>query len=155
MATTMLREHLAGNPLDLGRQWPEWVSNYGLSLRQMLLSRRDGARMFSGTHLTDDSLLFAQEAPLGALVEAGFTPAGAARSLSTVYHYAIGFVIEQQAVGPVDVEKRSARLDTAKYPLTIAAGEAMFGDFDGNYEHGLGLIVAGMQTLPRPKRRRR
>ena len=159
MATTMLRD-LIEEAEDSGEDpgWAGWISGSARGLRRMLLGYRDGARVFSGTYLTDDALLAAQEAPLRKLTDAGFSLADAVRGYATVYNYTIGFVIEEQAVEPrrgerderYDPQKRAQRIDADRYPLAVAAGQEAFGGgFDERFEHGLGLIISGMErSLP-------
>jgi TetR/AcrR family tetracycline transcriptional repressor len=153
MATTMLRD-LLEEPESFGRTWAEWVAGSAGALRRMLLGHRDGAKVFSGTYITDDALLGTQELPLRKLTGAGFSLRDAVRGYATVYSYTIGFVIEEQAVQPrpgerderYDPEKRAERIDTEKFPLTVAAGEEAFGGgYDERFEHGLGLIISGME----------
>jgi len=160
MATTMLRDLLEETePFGRGRSWAEWVAGSARGLRRMLLGYRNGAKVFSGTYLTDDALLGAQELPLRKLTDAGFSLGDAVRGYSTVYSYTIGFVIEEQAVQPrpgerderYDPEKRAQRIDAEKFPLAVAAGEEAFGGgYDERFQHGLRLIISGMeQSLAR------
>lgn len=162
MATTMLRDLLANAPTDPGdaRPWQQWMVETAQSLRQMLLSYRDGARVFSGTYLTDDALLTPLETPMRRLVDAGIPIADAARAWSAVYCYTIGSTIEEQAVHPLpgefdpryDPRRRAGRIDTERHPLTAAAGGAGFADFDARFAYGLHLIVTGLEhAVPRAR----
>jgi AcrR family transcriptional regulator len=154
MATTMLRDLLAEDPgfaQDL--PWAGWMAASMQALRRMLLRYRDGAKVFSGTYLTDDALLEAQEVPLRKLTSTGFSLPQAARAWSTLYLYTIGFVIEEQAVHPrpgerderYDPAKRARRIDASKFPLTLAAGQETFADYDKSFEEGLRLILSGIE----------
>jgi hypothetical protein len=133
--------------------WQEWAMYYGNRLREMLLSHRDGARMMSGTYLTDTSLYEPMEQALKRFTGAGFSLQDAVVALSTIYSYAIGFVIEEQAVYPqrgkrnpqYDLAKRAKRMDADKLPLAAAAGETLFTSYDERFGKGLQLIVRGMQ----------
>jgi TetR/AcrR family transcriptional regulator, tetracycline repressor protein len=133
--------------------WQEWAAYYGNRLRRMLLSHRDGARMMSGTFLTDNSLYEPMEQALKRFTDAGFSLQDAVVALSTIYSYAIGFVIEEQAVYPqrgkrnpqYDVAKRAQRIDADTLPLARAAGETLFTHYDERFEKGLQLIIRGMQ----------
>ena len=114
--------------------------------------------MFSGTYLTDPALYAPLEAGLSAFRAAGFPPGDAMRALSTVFAYTVGFAIEEQAVSPrpgerdprYDPDRRAERIDPERYPLTRAAGAAAFGDADERFEHGLGLIVVGIEASRPP-----
>jgi TetR/AcrR family transcriptional regulator, tetracycline repressor protein len=154
MATTMLRDLLEETePPDPDQSWREWVAGSARSLRRMLLGHRDGAKVFSGTYLTDDALFGAQELPLRKLTDAGFSLGDAVRGYATIYNYTIGFVIEEQAVRPrpgerderYDPARRAKRIDAEKFPLVVAAGEEIFTGFDDRFEHGLRLIISGME----------
>ncbi|MEV0118109.1 TetR/AcrR family transcriptional regulator C-terminal domain-containing protein [Streptomyces sp. NPDC050844] len=124
-------------------------------LRRHLLMYRDGAKVYSGTHFTDTSYAEPMEAQLRMLTGGGFTPGGAARAWATAYSYTIGYVIEEQAMGPdpvkeeggYDLEARAERL--AAYPLAAAAGQEMFRDYDAGFEKGLTAIVAGIAATMR------
>jgi AcrR family transcriptional regulator len=156
MATTVLADN-AGE-LDLssaGGAWREWAAAYGKATRHMLLRYRDGAKMFSGTYLTDRAMYAPMEAALRTLTDAGFALPDAITGLSTIYYYVVGFTIEEQAVYPrpgerneqYDVTKRAERIDAAKFPLALAAGELTFVGFDERFEQGLQVIIRGLSSI--------
>src|SRR5580704_5535559 len=134
--------------------WDAWARSYGRALRQALLRCGDGARMVSGTRLTDPSLYASMETALKKLTDAGFSSYMATVILSTIYSYVIGFVIEEQAVvsksgqvaEPYLPENRSRRIDSKKTPLALEVGEFLFRDFDRRFNSGLKLIVKGVKT---------
>ncbi len=131
MAVTMLRDLVAGESWDeavlAGSPWQDCVRDSATNLRRMLLAHRDGARVFSGTLVTDEALRDAVEVPLGILTSAGFTPDDAARAWGTVLSFVLGFVVEEQAVG--------------------GAGDAgRAGGFDERFGFGADVIVAGLAT---------
>lgn len=155
MATHVMRELAAQLPrYDAARGWRDWCFQFGGGLRQTLLTYRDGARMFSGTYLTDASLYEAMESNLRTLVNCGFSLRQAVVALTSIYSYTVGFVIEEQAMKPApgevnrqyDLERRNARIDEQKLPLAYAAGREMFLGYDARFVEGLALIVAGMSA---------
>jgi TetR/AcrR family transcriptional regulator, tetracycline repressor protein len=133
--------------------WSDWAVEYGKRLRQMLLRYRDGARMFSGRYLTDSALFEAMEISLRKLTDAGFSLHDATQGLNTIYCYAVGFTIEEQAVYPrpgkrskrYDLAKRAKRIDSKRFPLAVAAGKHAFLDFNERFEQGLQLIIRGLR----------
>lgn len=138
--------------------WPEWAEQFGKQLRQMLLRYRDGARIFSGRYLTEPSLYGMMETALRKFTDAGLSVRDATQGLNTIYCYAIGFAIEEQAVYPrpgkrrkrYELAERTKRVDSKKFPLAAAAGEHTFADFDEHFQHGLRLIIKGFSgSLPR------
>ncbi len=161
MASAVLRAGVQKMPMSAGVKWDKWAIAYGQGLRRMLLLHRDGAKMLSGTRLTDNSLYAPMESALRTLVDAGFSPKLSMVALSTIYSYVVGFVIEEQAVCPLPgvrdefygPQQRGSRIDGEKFPLALEAGE-LFSNFDQHFEIGLKLIIAGI-AAQRPVKRRR
>ncbi|MER5727296.1 TetR/AcrR family transcriptional regulator C-terminal domain-containing protein [Streptomyces sp. NPDC002138] len=158
MATEMFRRMTAD--LDTAvhppQGWHEALETAMRALREHLLRYRDGAKVYSGTHFTDMSFAAPMEAHLRTLVGGGFTAAGAARAWFTAYSYTIGYVIEEQSMGPLpgadgegyDLEARAARL--VDYPLTTEAGPTMFRDRDAGFEAGLSAVLMGIGATMLP-----
>ncbi|MGW2562961.1 TetR/AcrR family transcriptional regulator C-terminal domain-containing protein [Streptomyces sp. NPDC001514] len=157
MATEMLRRMNADMPDEPPADWREGLAGAMRGLRAHLLRYRDGAKVYSGTHFTDTSYAGPMEAHLRVLVDAGFTPAGAARAWLTAYSYTIGYVIEEQAMGPdpaaeagagaegYDLQARAERL--ADHPLAAQAGFELFAHHDAGFEAGLAAVVAGVGAV--------
>ncbi len=101
-----------------------------------------------------DSALRSWPVRLRIFADAGFSPQRASYANGTIDSYTIGFAIEEQAVSPrpgehnaqYDLDRRAARSDPARFPLALAAGVALFSDFDGRFEYGLRAIVAGLEA---------
>jgi TetR/AcrR family transcriptional regulator, tetracycline repressor protein len=162
MATQVLREACREAPqFDAGQSWQDWALSYGISLRRTLLRYREGAKMFSGTYLTDASLFAAMESSLRKLTGSGFSLQQAVMGLGAMYHYVVGFVIEEQAIELApgrpdpryDPAEREKRIDKDRFPLASQAGPRMFTDHNARFVEGLSLIVVGMSALlPTPGR---
>jgi AcrR family transcriptional regulator len=152
MASAVLRVGIQQPPVAGAVKWDKWAMAYGKGLRRILLLHRDGAKMVSGTRLTDNSLYAPMELALRTLADAGFSSYLSLLSLSTIYSYVVGFVIEEQAVCPRPGERdefygpqqRGQRVDADRFPLALQAGDHLFSDFDRHFEDGLKLIVAGI-----------
>lgn len=158
MATTVFTDAIGSSGWPSQEvDWPEWAEQLGKRLREMLLGYRDGARMFSGRYLTDSALFEAMEISMRKLTEAGFTLRDASRGLNTIYCYAVGFAIEEQAVYPragrrrkrYELAERAKHVDSKRFPLAAAAGEHTFENFDDQFEQGLRLIVKGLAASVR------
>jgi TetR/AcrR family transcriptional regulator, tetracycline repressor protein len=155
MATTIIRDHvLAGDVSPDLEPWQDWMVEVGRGLRRMLLSYRDGAKVVSGTYVTDDAVLTSMETPLQRLAGAGFSLADSIAAWSTLYSFVVGFTIEEQAVRPgggtdprYQPEVRARRVDGDRFPLTQQAGAIQFGDFDERFDRGARIIVAGLERL--------
>jgi AcrR family transcriptional regulator len=154
MATTVFADAIreAGLPSE-DANWSDWAVEFGKWQRKMLLRYRDGARMFSGRYFTDSALYDTMETALRKMTDAGFSLHDATQFLSTIYSYAVGFTIEEQAVYPrpgkrskrYDLARRAKRIDSKKYPLSVATGKHAFLDFAGRFEEGLRLIIRGVR----------
>lgn len=155
MATEVLRQSLQSSAkLASVPGWQEWAGALYVGLRATLLQYRDGAKMFSGTRLTDPSVFTQMEANLRRMVNAGFTLRQAVVCLGALYSYTIGFVIEEQAteLAPgvpnpqYDLAARETWVNKELHPLSAAAGAEMFQRHDARFTEGLALIIAGMQA---------
>ncbi|MGD3106767.1 TetR/AcrR family transcriptional regulator C-terminal domain-containing protein [Streptomyces sp. YGL11-2] len=167
MATEMFRrmtgplvaEHRAGTG-EVWGTWQEMLVATCSTLREALLGYRDGAKMISGTRMTDDSFAAPLELFMSHFTAAGFALPEAARAWWTAYNFTIGVVIEEQSVYPdpaapqlrdpaYDVADREGRL-AADYPLAAKAGRQMFGDFEEAFRTGLRIIIAGIEANHSP-----
>ncbi|ONF64779.1 TetR/AcrR family transcriptional regulator C-terminal domain-containing protein [Amycolatopsis keratiniphila] len=134
MATRMYADAMPGRvPEGMGEQ--ESLELAARALRRMMLAYRDGAKVFAGTFLTDDSLL--GDNPLQSRVDAGLEPHLAGRALFTVYSYVIGFTIEEQAVYPVPGE-RDPRYGATPSPWVFDE------DVEGRFGDGLTMVLNGV-----------
>ena len=155
MATQVFREALQEAPVfDAAQTWAEWALSYCVGLRGTLLRYREGAKMFSGTYLTDATLYAPMDASLRKLTSAGFTLRQSVVNMGVLYAYVVGFVIEEQAVQPAagdpdpryNLAHRDERIDKEKYPLAHAAGSVMFADQNTRFLEGVHLIIQGMSA---------
>ena len=134
------------------QQWDSRLRQIAAALRQALLKHRDGARVFAGTYVVSDNVLRINESMLEAFALAGVDVSRASTYSFSVLYYILGFVMEEQALGPhseFDVASRkSAFEELAKrsYPRNLAAREAIFStDFDARFSTGLELIISGVK----------
>jgi TetR/AcrR family transcriptional regulator, tetracycline repressor protein len=150
MATEIWRQVAAEvAALPAGWPWPELMAAFAAITRRALLAHRDGAKVFSGTYLTDASVLEAQEAWLARMTGEGFTVADVTRAYSLIYDFTIGFCIEEQAVAQVaasgddrySLTRRAERLDARTHPLVVQAGAELFGDPDARFTDLVGAII--------------
>ncbi len=136
--------------------WQEMTVATCSTLREELLGYRDGAKVISGTRMTDDSFAAPLELFMSRFVAAGFALPEAARAWWTAYNFTIGVVIEEQSVYPdpaapqvrdpaYDFADRERRL-AADYPLAAMAGRQMFGDFEEMFHAGLRIVIAGIEA---------
>ncbi|MFG3004553.1 TetR/AcrR family transcriptional regulator C-terminal domain-containing protein [Streptomyces calvus] len=147
-------------PPGAGTSWQEWIADWARHLRRAMLSHRDGARVLAGTYVNHPAVHRAVELGLGTLRDAGFSLTDAARGIPAVLHYTIGSTIEQQAHtnaaygddNPYTPDRLAGIIDAERFPLTAQASADLLGlDEDAGFEHGLRLLVLGLQaTGPTP-----
>jgi TetR/AcrR family transcriptional regulator, tetracycline repressor protein len=155
---------LAGVVTDLpeDRPWDELVPALARGLRRALLSRRDGARLFSGRFFPRPNALAYGEALVGLLASAGLDPRAAAWASDTLTFYVVAHVTEEQLTtalpdgGEAARARLDAGLDPARHPNLVAAGaDLAAADPDEHFEHGLALVLAGIRaTAPQQPMRR-
>lgn len=139
-------------PQGPDQPWDSRLRQIAAALRQALLKHRDGARVFAGTYVVSDHVLRINEAMLEAFALAGVDVSRASTYSFSVLYYILGFVMEEQALGPhseFDVASRKTafeELAKRSYPRNLAAREAIFStDFDARFSTGLELIIAGVK----------
>jgi TetR/AcrR family tetracycline transcriptional repressor len=154
----MLQARQDLGPPRAGESWRQWLTRQGRERRQVLLSRRDAARLVAGTR-AGPALVEKFEAALTALVRAGFTPGQALHAVATITRYVNGFVLDEQAMaehaagrgqsadraGPA-AHGAPHRPPAGPVPSTptLAAAIEEAGDSDTAFEEGLRILVAGI-----------
>ena len=135
-----------------GQPWWDWLAEQARLQWRVLTSHRDAALVIAGNRPTETSLPGVEQM-LGSLVVVGFPPAEALRTILSIGNYVIGCAVEFQAEaarGPVD--EHGARLirqlrETEELPNLRAALAATGGPDPGaGFEHGLGLLIAGIRA---------
>ena len=128
--------------------WQEWLARRARSYRASLLASRDGSRVVSGAVRGGDSVRhFEQE--LAAMVERGFTPVQALRTITALSHYINGHVLQEQAVATTPAE-RAERPDLSELPTLAAALRSGSPIGDEVFEYGLTTLINGTESLLRP-----
>jgi TetR/AcrR family tetracycline transcriptional repressor len=132
-----------------GESWQDWLADYARALRRAMLTHRDGALVFAGSNFTEHNLFRATELALRTLQDAGFAVRRAARSMTALVHYTVGFTIEEQVHTGASTAPHE-HIDVARFPLTAQAylDDDLFDpDTDACFEFGLQIILAGMHAV--------
>jgi TetR/AcrR family transcriptional regulator, tetracycline repressor protein len=150
MATTVWRQVVAElTVLPDSWPWDRVMTEFAMITRRALLAHRDGARVFSGTYLTDAGVLEAQERGLAKMTGEGFTLANVIRAYSLIYSFTIGFCIEEQSVAQAvaagddrySLDRRAERVDQQAHPLVVESGPEIFGDPDARFADLVAVII--------------
>jgi TetR/AcrR family transcriptional regulator, tetracycline repressor protein len=151
MADSLLAGLTAG--LDTESPWTERITELARRLRRALLSRRDGARLFSAAFFPLPSALAYGEAVIAALGESGLSSRDAAWAADTLTYYVVGHTIEEQlAVAlPGSGHDATARLtgavDPQRHPHMYAAlAHIPAPHHQEHFDYGLHLIVNGIRA---------
>ena len=80
--------------------WAEWLTHTARSLRQSMLSHREGGRIVAGASFRSKAMMRLKTRSTQVLNEAGFDLLHASLASETVINYVWGYVIEEQALPP-------------------------------------------------------
>ena len=164
MATVIMREltirdfdslHMIGEPHSIvdHAAWRTVLARMATHVRSVLLRYRDGAKLFSGTMLTDDETIGSMEIPLVALSRGGFELVDALRAIQTLYNFVIGYVIEEQHRSmnpdPYDPDNRRRHIDVERFPLTAAVNLAFSVMDDEGFSWGVETVIEGIASRVR------
>ena len=135
-----------------GQPWWDWLAEQARLQWRVLTAHRDAALVIAGNRPTETSLPGIEQM-LGSLVVVGFPPAEALRTILSVANYVIGCAVEHQAEAAREPDaERDARLlrqirDGGDLPnLQAALATGAGPDPGASFEHGLGLLIAGIRA---------
>ncbi|MGH2457231.1 MAG: TetR/AcrR family transcriptional regulator C-terminal domain-containing protein [Candidatus Limnocylindria bacterium] len=152
VAEAIVAEHRPSGGPTPGQPWWEWLTEAASAQYRALVGHRDAALVVAGNRPTENSLP-AIEQTLSSLVDAGFPPVEALRSVLALGHFVMGSAMERQAEAARGVATETdsgiaVRVRTdADLPILAAAAQAMpMSDPDATFQHGLTLLVAGLRA---------
>jgi TetR/AcrR family tetracycline transcriptional repressor len=136
-------------PPRAGETWRQWLLRRARSYRAALIAHRDGARIVANARLSPTTLRHFND-ELTAMVEHGFRPVLALRTITAITQYVNGFVLQEQsqrhdpAQAPTDPLGALAAVldDGSTATLVVAIREAGTG-LDEAFEHGLAMLLDG------------
>ena len=151
MATEVMRRvGVALSTCGFDGDWRDDLCAYARILRSEFLKHRDGARIFSGTRLSDPNVLQTKEVWFARWTGAGMPLVDADDAVDLVTAFVVGFVIEEQE------RRQSSEDDPARYSL--AERDAWLGkesllvreaghardDGDRRFDRQLGIVLDGI-----------
>jgi TetR/AcrR family tetracycline transcriptional repressor len=151
MADAMLAGVAAGTGPE--RPWEERVTALARGLRAALLARRDGARLFSSAFFPLPHALAYGEAVIATLAGAGLGIRDATWATDALTYFVVGHVAEEQLAaalpdggGPAR-DRLASALDPERHPHLAAALDDLAAPHpEEHFDHGLGLLLAGIGT---------
>ncbi|WP_030911703.1 TetR/AcrR family transcriptional regulator C-terminal domain-containing protein [Streptosporangium amethystogenes] len=152
-----------GPPRD-GESWQDWLTRRARAYRGSLLAHRDGARIVSGAAALSPATIRMFDEEMAAMVDRGFTPVLALRTITALTRYVNGCVLQEQterqehAGTPADRPAALAGLLDGGTGATLLAALRESGGSPGEdaFEHGLRALIDGTaaalarRPLPHP-----
>ncbi|MFI7638790.1 TetR/AcrR family transcriptional regulator C-terminal domain-containing protein [Nonomuraea sp. NPDC049400] len=138
-------------PPHHGEVWQDWLARRARAFRQSLLAHRDGARIVADAAWLSPATVRAFNDELTAMVDRGFTPVLALRTITALSQYVTGFVLQEQSRPRKRAEQRSDPIaalsdlldgDTSA-PLLAAIRDGGTTTGDDAFEHGLQVLIDG------------
>ncbi|SDI28563.1 TetR/AcrR family transcriptional regulator C-terminal domain-containing protein [Nonomuraea jiangxiensis] len=153
MADSIVQAAGMGPPRD-GEPWQDWLARRARAYRASLAAYRDGARVVTNARALSPATIQAFEEELTAMVERGFTPVLALRTVATLSQYVNGFVLQEQSAPDAPAVPPSALLEDAGRSTLVTAvretGTLRAALLDGGgsggeqtFEHGLQVLIDG------------
>ncbi|MFF3559543.1 TetR/AcrR family transcriptional regulator [Streptomyces sp. NPDC002574] len=129
-------EHLPEEPVERAR-------TVATRYRVALLAHRDGGRLVAGTFSGTGKTLRVADTVVGALLDAGYHEAEAARLCWSIVYFTLGLTQEQQT--PSDGPRGSFHelVATGGYPSLARIGERLMvtDSFDDRFDYGLSRLL--------------
>jgi TetR/AcrR family transcriptional regulator, tetracycline repressor protein len=123
--------------------WQHWLAGRARAYRRAMLGHRDGARLVASARRAPETVR-RFDAELAAMVERGFAPVEALRTIAALNHYVDGSVLEEQASTP---DRNPEIADLPTLLLALRDGPPMG---DEVFEHGLRLLIRGIEASCTP-----
>jgi TetR/AcrR family transcriptional regulator, tetracycline repressor protein len=151
MATEVMRRVTATlAALPPGDDWRADLTAYAHVLRTEYLVHRDGARIFSGTRITDPDVVRTKEPWFERWSTAGLKPADADDAIDLITAFVVGFVIEEQE------RRQAADTDPTRYSITqretwlgegaplVKQAAHLHDDGDQRFQRHLNIVLDGL-----------
>jgi TetR/AcrR family tetracycline transcriptional repressor len=152
MAEALVRRAGRSTSPAHGQPWWDWLAEQARVQWRVLTSHRDAALVVAGNRPTETTLPEVEQI-VASLVTVGFPPAEALRALLSIGNYVIGCAVEFQAEAAREPDpERDARLlrelrEAEDLPNLQAAMPGLASsDPAASFEHGLGLLIAGLRA---------
>lgn len=128
---------------DLPADPTERVRVIATRYRAALLAHRDGGRLVAGTFTGTGKTLRVGDVIVGALLEAGYPEADAARLCWSIVYFTLGLTQEQQTPSDKPRDQFTELLETGAYPSLAKVGTDLMLDdsFDARFDYGLNRLL--------------
>lgn len=124
-----------------------------VELRERLLLQRDGAKILAGTFVSRPATLRLADILIGAMMRDGYTADAALSRIFPLFHYVLGFVIEEQAFAQqlssearqsLWAAKRREMIELGHSPIEFHLNQWLTTDPDARFAVGAELLLHGL-----------
>ncbi len=136
-----------------GMSWQEACRALARALFDVLRKHRNAAPLLARQIPLGPNAMVQRERALALLLGHGFSPELAVGAYTTISRHVLGFAMQLGGRAPLDehmeavlVSARVRDLDPATYPATVALADAMPVPLETEFEFGLDLLIAGLES---------
>lgn len=137
-------------PPQPGETWQEWLARRARAYRASLLAYRDSARIVTEAQALSPATIQSLNEELQAMVDLGFDPVQALRTITAITNYVDGFVLQEQssrqpeANSPITPESLAELFHEGKTsPLLVAFTQGGSPYSEESFEYGLYALIEG------------
>lgn len=131
--------------------WQDWLARRARAYRRSLVAHRDGARVVANAAQLSPTTIQHFNEELTAMVNSGFTPVLALRTITALTQYVNGFVLQEQVERREPAQRPSVQLvdlvdllpGGASAPLLTALRDGGSPLAEEAFEHGLHVLLTG------------
>ncbi len=140
-------------PPHPGEIWQEWLVRRARAYRASLLAYRDSARIVTEAQSLSPATIQSLNEELQAMVNLGFDPVQALRTITAITNYVDGFVLQEQSsrqpaanstVTPESLAGLSSEGKAAPLLVAFAQGGSPYSE--ESFEYGLRALIEGCAT---------
>jgi TetR/AcrR family tetracycline transcriptional repressor len=149
IADALIRKAGMGPPRS-GETWQQWLARRVRAYRTTLLAYPDSARIVAEARQLSPAAIHAFNEELQAMVDLGFDPIGALRTVTALTNYVNGFLLQEQSAlhptmhEPVSHNALAAFLrERQTTPLFVALAEGGSPYNEASFEYGLQALIEG------------
>jgi TetR/AcrR family tetracycline transcriptional repressor len=149
MADALIRAAGMGPPRS-GETWQQWLARRARAYRTSLLAYPDSARIVAEARQLSPAAIRAFNEELQAMVDLGFDPVQALRTITALTNYVNGFILQEQSSrqhathGSVPRDALAALLSERQTtPLLVAFAEGGSPYNEASFEYGLQALIEG------------
>lgn len=141
-------------PPHPGETWQEWLGRRARAYRASLLAYRDSAQIVTQARQLSPATVQSFNEELQSMVDLGFDPVQALRTITALTNYVDGFILKEQNLRQPAAKKSSLpgstperRSEAGASPLLVAIARGGSPYSEESFEYGLRALIEGCAAL--------